>query len=255
MKVLKMLSKLSDHLRRVVNAQRFRIRFLRRSSFQVPSAVKIGHAMVPLDIPAEKGATYDFLTCFVDDEYGLTDLPCAPKTILDVGANIGFFSMAARSFCPQALIHAYEPNARALGFCKRNLQDLGIVVFGEALGSRDGQVFIDDVGDSNQARVSAAPGISNSIAVRQVTLATAIERFGSNCIDLLKLDCEGAEWDLFSDVESWRRVKYLRMEYHLWGSRSYGDVAKALATIGFNITFHRPAGEWGTVWAENSRLP
>lgn len=249
-----MFSKFSGRVRRVVNARRFRVAFLRRSSFQMPSSVKIGHRMVPLQFPVETGVWCDFLTCFVDDEYGLADLPCVPKTIVDVGSNIGFFSMAARAYFPQALIHAYEPSPRALGFCKQNLLDLGVVVYGEALGSSAGEVFLDDAGDSNQARTSSAPAVGSSTSVQQATLTTAIERLGSDYIDLLKIDCEGAEWDLFSDCQPWRRVKYLRMEYHLWGLRSYDDVVKALASLGFVITLHRPAGEWGTVWAQNSSL-
>jgi FkbM family methyltransferase len=54
------------------------------------------------------------------------------------------------------------------------------------------------------------------------SLASAVEALGG--ADLLKLDCEGAEWDLFETVDVWRRIAAITMEYHLWGEGGgYGE--------------------------------
>jgi FkbM family methyltransferase len=246
-----MIKKFTEHRRRVLNSFRFKVPFLRRSTFRVPSEVVIGTKSVPLFAPDEVGAKCDFLTCFIDDEYGLAQVSHPIKTIVDVGSNVGFYSMAARSYFPEARIHAYEPNPRALRFCRKNLDSLNAMVYGEALGSWEGEVFIRDCSDSNQVRTSGQAESADASAVPQVTLATVIERLETGCIDLMKVDCEGAEWDLFSDPDPWSKIRLLRMEYHLWGIRKYEDLVTALNKLNFKITLHRPAGEWGTVWAEN----
>jgi FkbM family methyltransferase len=249
-----MIQMLIDHCNRLIRARRFRIPYIRRRSFRVPFRIVINSKLIALDCPPENGIGSDFLTCFVDDEYGLGCVGHPIYSILDLGANVGFFSMAARSFFPLATIHAYEPNPRSLEYCHKNVAQLDIVVHGEALGSQAGEVFIQDESDSNQVRTSINANSADSLAVPQITLGTAINRLGYDYVDLIKIDCEGAEWDLFTDPEPWKQIRFLRMEYHLWGLRRYEEVVSALSGLNFRITLHRSAGEWGTVWAENTSL-
>jgi hypothetical protein len=84
--------------------------------------------------------------------------------------------------------------------------------------------------------------------VRQVSLATVIERIGGE-IDVAKIDCEGAEWDMFSDKLAWEKIKSVRMEYHLWGQHKYSELTHTLSSLGFTIDHHSSSGEFGTVWA------
>lgn len=205
---------------------------------------------MPLAAPGEQGAVSDCFTCFIEDEYGLGEVAPEVRTILDIGANLGFFSMAARSYFPAARIHAYEPNPRALAFATRNAATADFTLFGEAVGATAGSVSIEDTGDSNQARTIAASG--NGAQVAKVALSTAVERLGGH-VDLAKIDCEGAEWELFTVPRAWEGIRCLRMEYHLWGQHSFGDVESALHNLGFQITRHTPSGEWGLVWARNMR--
>lgn len=45
-----------------------------------------------------------------------------------------------------------------------------------------------------------------------VSFADIINKHGP--IDLIKMDCEGAEWEFLND-QAWNKVSYLTMEYHL----------------------------------------
>jgi hypothetical protein len=104
-----MINKLNEHRRRVLNSFRFKVPFLRRSTFRVPSKVVVGTKSVPLFAPSKVGTKCDFLTCFIDDEYGLAQVPHPVRSIVDVGSNVGFYSMAVRSYFPEARIHAMSP--------------------------------------------------------------------------------------------------------------------------------------------------
>jgi FkbM family methyltransferase len=242
-----MIQRILQRLQQVRNGRRFGVPFLRHSRFQVPAQVKLGQRTIELSYPDEVGVWNDFLVCFIHDEYGLGRLPSSVATIVDIGANVGFFSLAARGRFPEAMIHAYEPNSRTLAYLQKNAAAGRFDVFGEAVGATEGWVTIEDAGDSNQARTSAS---ADAQGVRQVPFATIVERIGG-WIDFAKIDCEGAEWDLFRDTASWKRIGEVRMEYHLVDGHSYADVERSLSGLGFDIYLHHPAESWGMVWARN----
>ena len=246
-----MIASIPMHLRRRLNARRFGVPFARRASFVVPKRIRLGAQFVPLALPPEHGAQSDFVTCFINDDYGLSKTKGPVKTIADIGANIGFFSMAARSYFPNATIHAYEPNPRILQYSTTNAACAEFTLFSEAVGRTTGLVSIVDCGDSNQARTSSA---ENRVAsVPQVVFSTVVRRLGGQ-IDLVKIDCEGAEWELFADEIPWLAVKRLRMEYHLSEDRTYTDLECSLSRLGFQIHHHQPSGLFGTVWARNIKV-
>jgi hypothetical protein len=67
-------------------------------------------------------------------------------------------------------------------------------------------------------------------------------------LDLLKLDCEGAEWDIFKDVEALRQVRLIRMEYHLTDGRSLDDLTIHAKRLGFHIERLEPNQGFGIAW-------
>ena len=63
---------------------------------------------------------------------------------------------------------------------------------------------------------SAASGKAVRHEVPAVTLAQALERLDGQDCDLLKIDCEGAEYDILmnADPACWRHIRHIVMEYH-----------------------------------------
>ena len=226
------------------NGWRYGFVFLRPAWFRMPQRIRVGGKRVALKFPPEHGAQADFFACFIRNDYGLGKQLPRIRTVLDIGANVGFFSIAARGRYPDAVIHAYEPNPRVSEALRANAGPLGIAVHAEAVGNRAGFVAMIDEGASNQARTSAA----QNGGIPLVTLDTAIDRLGGS-VDLLKLDCEGAEWDLFELDEAWKRVQNVRMEYHLFRGETVEQVERALQRLGFEaIHWQRDCG-FGMVWA------
>jgi FkbM family methyltransferase len=229
------------------NGLRYGFIFLRVRWFRMPRRVLAAGKRVPLHYPSEHGAQGDFFACFIRNDYGLRRQLPQVHTILDIGANAGFFSIAARGRYPRATIHAYEPNPRVLPYLEANAAQVGVTVFPEAVGSESGLVQILDSGESNQARTQA----NGAGEIPLVALDMAIERIGGS-VDLLKLDCEGAEWDLFHAAGAWRQVRNLRMEYHLFHGETVAQVDEALRGLGFKpIHWEHDVG-FGMVWATRS---
>ena len=232
-------------------SSRFGFVALRRGPFQVPGTIKLDQRKIALRHPHDHGSKEDFLTCFVDDVYGLSTLVQNPKNILDIGANVGFFSLAARGYFPEATIHSYEPNPRVLHYLGENATAGKFQFFPEAVGASEAFVSIIDESDSNQASTSVA-AIDAVGAIKQVALETAIERMGGH-VDLLKMDCEGAEWDIFKASDAWCNISEVRMEYHLTNGRQFSDVHTALSSLSFRITKQIDQGGFGIVWATNTQ--
>jgi FkbM family methyltransferase len=236
-----------EQVRRFRNGRRLGLVFVRNRWFRMPQSVRIGGARVALSYPPEAGVKNDFIACAVRNDYGLGKGAESVTTILDVGANVGFFSLCARNYYPQAKIHAYEPNPRAFSCLKTNVRECGVEIFTEAIGAAPGKVVMVDTADSNLA----ATRPSDTGTISQISFRLAISRIGDR-VDLLKLDCEGAEWDLLAAGDCWSAIRHVRMEYHLVQSHVLPELEGKLQSLGFRITACRPEGPtFGTLWAEN----
>lgn len=89
-----------------VNCARFRVPFLLPRWFKMPSRIRVGDRIVDLEYLDEEGVGADFITCVLRNTYGLGRHLADIRTIVDVGASFGFFSLAARARYPDAAIHA-----------------------------------------------------------------------------------------------------------------------------------------------------
>jgi FkbM family methyltransferase len=235
-------------LHRKRRAKKLGFKFPRADNFSIPPEIRIAGQSVPIDCPRESGVLTSFVEILLDDCYGLETATLAPDgRILDVGANAGFFSLAARNAFPDATIHAYEPNPFVLRFIERHAAAADFAIFAEAVGRHDGMIRLVDHPDSVQVRTHGDP----SGHIPQIGFCRAVERVGGRC-DLVKLDCEGAEWQILADGGPWRHVDRLVMEYHLWANdqMQHEEICPFLKSIGFRIRRQiacHPA--FGVVWA------
>lgn len=223
--------------------------FLRRGDFRV-QRVKLAGQSVQLSVPPgeEKMMDYEFQNIFYGDCYGLAKIEGKVENILDVGSNLGFFSLAARSRFPEARIHSYEPNPKVQNHLQHNTRAFGIEVRPEAVGGDDGWIEMQ----LNEGSLFATAVNSAAGKIKKTAFATIVERVGGS-VDLLKLDCEGAEWELFECKEVWRKINRVTMEYHLWAKPEMDALAlvKIVKELGFRITCLEEAPElkWGVLQA------
>ena len=80
---------------------------------------------------------------FQDDPYQLRLMPQGVQTVMDIGGNIGLFSILARHFLPESTIHCYEPNPALQTCLKSNTSKLNISVFSEGVGGQSGKASMD----------------------------------------------------------------------------------------------------------------
>jgi FkbM family methyltransferase len=191
---------------------------------------RIIHISVPNDERGRQESEFNHLYC--DDPYRLATLPRGLRTVLDVGGNVGFFSIIARHYFPRALIHSYEPDPEIFLLLRKNTESIGVITHNAGIAARDGYADIVKSDCSLSTKLDTTAGGP----IRVTSIKAAFDKLGDS-IDLLKLDCEGGEWSILEDKETLRRAKYLAMEYHFTKdvSRSVWELVRLLKQEGFAI--------------------
>lgn len=165
------------------------------------------------DIQNEKEqGIYDEI--WVDKVYGAVE---PGWTILDIGANIGFFTLFALE--AGARVYSYEPEEKNFERLKQqiiqNLDDPKRAhAYRCAVASDDeGRNLYLNAENIGGHRIThdAGGGIQR---VPSITLNQIIEEVGH--VDLIKMDCEGAEREIFwvTAPETMAKIDRIRMEYH-----------------------------------------
>jgi FkbM family methyltransferase len=148
-----------------------------------------------------------------------------PKTIVDAGAYTGLSSAFFAINYPDAQVIAIEPSAQNFAILTRNVARFkNVQAMNAALWSERSQLVLQDPGigwwglkvtepDSNTTGSAGAQACDPS--VRAVTMLDVIDEFGLGTVDLLKLDIEGSEKELFSNSGPWiDRVDAICIELH-----------------------------------------
>lgn len=237
--LIMLCTKILQLLKRKIRAKKLGIKFPRVAKFNLPDSLIVQGKTQPLKLPSEKGMDGEFIEVLLDDCYGLEQLPPSLLKIIDVGANVGLFSIAARNRFPQAVIHAYEANPNLEKYLQNQSQIASFAYFMEAIGARDGKVVLDIREVSGKTRST----VTENGDIPMVSFKRAIDRIGGK-VDLAKIDCEGAEWPLFEDREIWQFVENLSLEYHLWSGHTHAETRQIIENLGFKIKKQVPIDKW-----------
>ncbi|HWP85667.1 MAG TPA: FkbM family methyltransferase [Terriglobia bacterium] len=198
-------------------------------------------------------------------DYDLPGFAFGPSlTVIDVGANQGFFSLYAAS--KGAKVYAFEPCAENFEVLKWNvarnrLQDR-VQAFNTAIAGASGQIVLYVGLDRSGEILSGSVSICNperggagvqTRSVRAVTLDSVMNDLQIRKCDFLKMDCEGAEYDILRNTSAatFRKIARIAMECH--GNRM-GEAAAILRGAGFEILLAQ-SGITGILKAVNKSTP
>jgi FkbM family methyltransferase len=163
-------------------------------------------------------------------------------TVVDIGAHIGVFAVWAAKLAHRGRVFAYEPSSKNYDLLIRN-RDLNdsdnLHIDNKAVAGKRGVVPL---------YLPAENGVLGSLLhdwsrfkemVQATTLADLMADNDIEQIDYLKIDVEGAEYDILLDCpsETLAKVRRIVMEYHEydWYERSHLELVEALASNGFTV--------------------
>lgn len=142
------------------------------------------------------------------------NLGFVPSLIVDAGANVGYASLRFKLLFPGARIIAIEPEIGNIRQFKKNCQRYSnISLVPNALWPRSTRLSMVSSGGSNGFQVIE----DENGGVTATSLPELMRTFGIEKIDLLKIDIEGGEVELFEDpgAELWLLcVRAILIETH-----------------------------------------
>ena len=183
---------------------------------------------------------------FLDRFYERFGMPVQDGwTILDIGGGIGEFTLFAAHKHPTNTVFAFEPYPESFDLLKANLELNGIdnvKAFAEAVWSENGYLKLDSTAAEPSQFISSAaeatPAGSDQTLVPAITLTDVLAQNNLEACDLLKLDCEGAEFPILFSAsgELLGKIERIILEYHdNAGEDTHQELARYLSERGFEI--------------------
>jgi FkbM family methyltransferase len=173
--------------------------------------------------------------------------------VLDIGGHFGYFAIfAALNSASESRIVTVEPSAHNVSVLSANVQQMGLrhieVVHG-AVSSSSGKVDLHITKAHNcsliasHARAMGDDGELTKERINSFSLSDILDKSRFDTVDVLKMDCEGAEYAIVYDTadDVFKRIHLLMMEFHDLkdAARSGLAMAKRLQSIGYRIgQFH-----------------
>jgi FkbM family methyltransferase len=158
---------------------------------------------------------------FVGQEYDFV-VEAQPKVIVDAGANIGLASIYFANRYPTARIIALEPEQSNFELLKDNVRAYPQVIpVQAALWNNNDEINLIDPGlgkwgfmtETKDAAQDRAVNTCHTVAA--LTIDRIMKDYDLAKIDILKIDIEGAEKEVFSDTSAWiGRVDAIVIELH-----------------------------------------
>lgn len=155
------------------------------------------------------------------------------RTILDLGANIGLTVAHLAVTCPNARVVGVELDPSNVALARRNTATWSdrCEILEAAVWHSDEPVRYE-VARGGECGASLADGGSRT--AEGLSLLTLLDRLGWAEVDFVKMDIEGAEWDVLATNTGWaERVRAIKVEGH---GRPVEECVRAVAALGFDVT-------------------
>ncbi|MEE8143456.1 MAG: FkbM family methyltransferase [Planctomycetota bacterium] len=174
----------------------------------------------PLNLRGGKSDYHMFSRIFLRDEYRLRGLAAGElQCVVDLGGNVGLFAARVAPLAQRVI--TYEPMEINYTQLLHNVELLGNVtaVCAAATGQPGSVRIYQPIADRLSGVYSAYGGHLLSDEYVEVSAVTLDELFQKHQIercDLLKLDVEGAEYEILhsASAETWGAIRRLHGEYH-----------------------------------------
>ncbi|MBN1681331.1 MAG: FkbM family methyltransferase [Anaerolineae bacterium] len=209
--------------------------------------------------PGEVALIYNEI--IVKQEYfqnglSVTEASC----VMDIGANVGIFTMAVKQKAPNATIYAFEPIPDTFQTLEQNVRSLDcsdIHLYNVAIGSQDHVEKTFTYFPNMPGNSTATPALkdeqksvmdrifgkemsdflsqSETCIVQFRTLSSVIREQGITSVDYLKIDVEGDEISVLEGIEEihWPIFKQVAVETH--NTQLQEQVCEILVQHGFEV--------------------
>lgn len=174
--------------------------------------------------------------------------------IIDIGAHIGLFTLYASQYCKNGTIFCFEPvdeNYDILvdNITQNNLKN--VKPFKSAVSKSESTITI--YRNKDEAGHSMFSFTSHALKVDSISLKKIIDKNSINQCNLIKIDCEGAEYEIIESLplEYLKKISKLIIEYHFADSKPklVNELKTKLMTASFKISTVSHSSNMGLLYA------
>jgi FkbM family methyltransferase len=184
----------------------------------------------------------------ITDEYHISP-DNSISSIIDIGAHIGGFSKRASVYFPNAKILAFEPQLDNYLLLLRNVvQNQNVIPYNIGVTGKSFQLKLWRTQSNNTGAISFKEGEGQ---IPAIPINCLLNEFQS--VDIVKVDCEGSEFDIFLNINTnnLRKIKRIIGELHEGEKYRYpvstwtetGEQLLSKLLPGFKIIFRVPVFE------------
>ena len=202
-----------------------------------------------------------FREIFLDRCYQPTPdfVPRRGWTVVDLGANMGFFTCQAAAAAPEIRVVSVEPLTPYREILLKNISENRfdrVTVVAGAICGEPGQtipltVWYNAAGELKTGQVPPDAARVETINAKGHTLPEVFALGNIGRCDLLKVDIEGAEYGLFEKITPalWLKISRVVMEVHKDETHSGREIVEILERNGFRVHLRHPDTATPLLWA------
>ena len=179
--------------------------------------------------------------------------------IIDIGSHIGMFSLYASQYCSNGKIFSYEPSIKNFKLLKENVIDnnlKNIITNNLAVSNKNDHVNFYISSDNTAHSIHGTT--EKSIQVKSITLKTIFDINKLDTCNFLKLDCEGAEYEIIESLpnEYFKKIKQIFIEYHFSETKNIElkNMIHKLENLSFKIIQESLEQGMGSIYATNKEF-
>jgi len=194
------------------------------------------------------------------EEYNKLNFEINPNDIvIDVGAHIGLFTLYASQFCSKGTIYSFEPvkeNYKLLleNVKLNNLEQVNIFNLAVSNSNETVKLYIND-DESGHSMFSQS---SQSIMIDSISLQRIFDDNQIEHCNFLKLDCEGAEYEIIKNLPLTylEKIDKMIIEYHMTDSHPelLSELKEILTNHNFKINTKSSFLGMGFLYAKKKNL-
>lgn len=178
--------------------------------------------------------------------------------VVDIGAHAGIFTILASYYAKKGKVYSFEPMKENFELLKENIRlnsANNVQAINKAVSDKNGKLkfYVSQTKNKGQNSIFKLGESQKEIRIEKISFKDFLKAIPK--IDFLKIDCEGAEYEILFSLskEELKKIKKISMEFHNYGKYIGDDLAKFLHNNGFRIKLIKDGKMFGRIYALNKK--
>jgi FkbM family methyltransferase len=181
-------------------------------------------------------------------------------TVVDIGAHKGYFATYASAKASKGNVYAFEPIPNNFALLKKNIsvnRCKNVYVYSFGIAKKKGKIYLYENPNNSSGFTLVKEAFKDfsvtvkSTSIKVISLKDVFTRCKIKKIDFLKMDCEGAEFEILLNTPSYlfNKINKISMEYHQLHTFRIKTLINFLKKNGYNIKTDSSQGVIGMLYA------